>query len=74
MGLLVVFKRSLTLRIFYRPRKLKLVQLSTSTVNNSKGPVAVLNEKIDNGELYRDEIQLKIAKLKLQRAYIFMAP
>jgi protein AFG1 len=68
MGLLVVFKRSLTLRFLYRPRKLKLVQLSTSTVNNSKGPVAVLNEKIDNGELYRDEIQLKIGK-SLQRIY-----
>ncbi|XP_044259167.1 putative ATPase N2B [Tribolium madens] len=41
---------------------------STQSTKYNKGPVDVLNEKIANGELERDEIQLKVGK-SLQRIY-----
>ncbi|RZC43126.1 AFG1 ATPase and/or AAA 16 domain containing protein [Asbolus verrucosus] len=50
-------------------KKRRKLQLKFSTTaSNNKGPMVTLNNKINKGELYRDEIQLKIGK-SLQRIY-----
>lgn len=53
-------------KMFYLRKS--VAQFSTSSVIFNRGPITFINEKIEKGELYYDDVQLNVGKA-LQRVY-----